>query len=305
MTVYRKYLVQFAGTALAGVFLAAMLNLLVDPYNRFGLNRLGIYISAEREFKSTEFPRFAPDAVLLGNSRAALIDVSGLKGHRFFNAAFGSAEIEEMRSFIEHYVHDQKLVVISLDLNSFSPQTQAVADPFQPLTFRRSLDYVLSLQSIEYSVRTITDHLKGRATDLAPNGSFRESNWAAKADVADDETARRRVNEYREKLAGYRFDPARLAALRDIHTILEQRRIPLLVYIAPINGRVWQGMEGTSGLAELDRARKAIEEIVPQTIDLSMSEYSAPEGFFRGDPVHFRSAVGQRFLNERVLKTSR
>jgi hypothetical protein len=302
MKVYRIYLGWAGGTALAAALLIGLLNLLVDPYDRFGLNRLGIYISAEREFKSTEFPRFAPEAVLLGNSRAALIDVGGLKGHRFFNAAFGSAQVEEIRAFIEHYVHTQKLVVISLDLNGFSPLAQPVPDPFQPLTFRRSLGYIFSLQNIEYSVRTIGDHLKGKPTDFAPNGSFAEGNWAAKADVADDETARRRVDELRAQLLRFRFDPARLESLREIRDMLEKRRISLLVYIAPYNRNVLRGMEGSVALAQLNAAREAIKEIFPQTVDLSESEYSAPGNFFRGDPVHFRSAVGRRFLNERVLK---
>ena len=303
MKTYRQYLIWFASTALLGVLLTGALNLAVDPYDRFGLNRLGIYISAEREFKSTEFPRFAPNAVLLGNSRAALIDVSGLRGHRFFNAAFGSASVEEMRDFIDHYVHNQKLVVISLDASSFGPLTSPVADPFGPLTLRKSLDYVLSLQSVEYSVRTIDDHFKGKVTDLAANGSFCEANWAAKADVADEATAQRRVDELAEKMATFRFDPERLEALHEIRALLEARRIPLVVYLAPVNRRVLQGMAGTQGLVDLNRARDAIKEVLPQTIDLSDSEYSAPENFFKGDPVHFRSAVGQRFLNERVLKS--
>ena len=59
---------------------------------------------------------------------------------------------------------ERMVVVISLDASSFGPLTSPVADPFGPLTLRKSLDYVLSLQSVEYSVRTIDDHFKGKVS---------------------------------------------------------------------------------------------------------------------------------------------
>lgn len=301
MNAHRRYLVWFGATALAGILGIGALNLFVDPYDRFGLNRLGTYISADREYKSTEFPRFAPEAVLLGNSRASIINVSGLKEYRFFNAAVAHAEGEEMRSFIDRYVKDQKLVVISLDLFSFGPLDKPVEDPFKPLTIRRALEYTLSLKNAEYSVRTIGNSLSGKPRDYTPDGSFHEVNWAATVDQADEQTMRRKQRELAEELAAYKFEPARMQALRDIRDTLAARHIPLVVYLAPVHAAVWESVKGTSGYAEMLRTRDAIEEIFPQTVDLVVSEYSAPEGFFRADPMHFRSAVGERLLRERVL----
>ena len=303
MNSYKRYLYLFLGTAAALMVLVGGLNLFVDPYDRFGLNRLGVYISAEREFKSTEFPRYAPEAVLLGNSRAAIINADGLKGHRFFNAAFGSAVLEEMCFFVDHYVKTQKLVVLSLDAFAFASSSNVVKDPFTPLTLRRSLDYIFNLQNVEYSVRTIRDHLKGKHPSLAANGSFWEPNWAAEADQADPETANRRVQALVETLAPYRFDPARLDQVREMRDLLERRNIRLLVYLTPINRRVWLELEGTPAQAEMNRTREALKALFPGLVDLTESEFSDPEYFFRGDPMHFRSAVGQQLLNERVLET--
>ena len=52
--------------ALAGGL--GVLNYAVAPYNRFGHNRLGVYVSAERESKSTEVRRYPHNALLLVDS---------------------------------------------------------------------------------------------------------------------------------------------------------------------------------------------------------------------------------------------
>ncbi len=249
MDKHRQYLRWFAGTALGVIGVLGALNLLVDPCDRFGLNRLGVYVIADREVKSAEFPRFAPDAVLLGNSRAAMIDVSRLSGHRFFNAAFPGASIEELHSFIEHYVKDQKLVVLGLDAYQFGLAPQPITDPFKPLTFRRAMDYILSLRHVEYSVRTMAKHLAGEPSDFASDGSYAQAKWEVRADRIDEELARRRMREYRDALAHYQLDPARLEVLRAIRDTLKQRGIPLRVCLAPTHADVWQGLEGTSGLS--------------------------------------------------------
>jgi len=298
---HQKYLTVFGSVALGAILLVGLLNFLVDPYDRFGLNKLGVYISAEREFKSTEFPRYASDAVLLGNSRAAIIDVAGLTNLRCFNAAFGSAQLEEMNFFVQHFVTNQKLALLSLDINSFGPLDAPVTDPFGPLTFRRAMEYTLNLKNVEYSARTIVRHFSGIPTDLQPNGSYCEAKWAAEADHADPATAHRKIQEFAGRLAPYRFDPARLAPLRSLRDTLAARHIPLIVYLAPINRAAMDLLDGTPAKSELLKTRAAIQEVFPGAIDLTFSEYAAPENFFSGDPVHFRSAVGIRFLEERVL----
>jgi len=147
--------------------------------------------------------------------------------------------------------------------------------------------------------------LAGKPRDYSPNGTFREANWSAKADAVDDATVARKKSELADQLAAMRFDPARTNALLDIRDTLARRGITLLVYIPPMNADVWSKIKGTDGYNEMLRARDAIKQIFPQAVDLTESEYSAPDGFFRGDPLHFRSAVGERFLNQRILPTAK
>jgi len=44
-----------------------------------------------------------------------------------------------------------------------------------------------------------------------------------------------------------------------------------------------------------------VRQLFPTTIDLSSSEYSAPENFFAADPVHYKPAAGVRFMQNEVL----
>ncbi len=281
--------------------MVGVLNLLVDPYDRFGFNRLGTYISADREYKATEVQRFPSDAILLGDSRAAMINVSGVQDYRFFNAAFAGATGEEMRSFVNRFVRGKKLVVLGLDLFSFGPVTQPPTDPFTPLSIRRALEYTLSIKNADYSIRTLASALAGKPRDYQPDGSYHEANWATRADRVDAATADRKVTEVVDSLTNYQFEANRMVALRDIRDTLAQRGIPVVVYLAPMNQRVWERLQGTTGYSEMLKTREAILRIFPRTIDLTDSGYSAPEGFFRGDPLHFRSLVGERFLKEQVL----
>ena len=80
-----------------------LFNYLVDPYDRFGNNRLGIYIMAEREMKASEVERYTHNALLIGNSRIASIPVSQMKEFRFFNASVAAASAEEIYFFLEHH----------------------------------------------------------------------------------------------------------------------------------------------------------------------------------------------------------
>ena len=127
----RRYVLLSLGLAGALAGGLGLLNYCVDPYNRFGHNRLGVYISAERESKSIAVRRYPHNALLLGNSRMAMIPVAQLNGFRFFNGALGGATAEESYYFAYHYATRQDLVELGVDLGAGDPHTFKV-DIFKP-----------------------------------------------------------------------------------------------------------------------------------------------------------------------------
>ena len=90
----RRFVILALGLAGGLVATIGLFNYFVDPYGLFGQNRLGIHISAEREFKPSQVQRYPHDALVLGTSRMAMIPVDDLKGFRFFNAGFGGGTAE-------------------------------------------------------------------------------------------------------------------------------------------------------------------------------------------------------------------
>src|SRR5664279_429594 len=131
--------------ALAGGL--GLLNYWVDPYNRFGNNRLGVYISAERESKAIELRRYPHNALLLGNSRIAMIPAAQLNGFRFFNGAFGGATAEEIYYFVYHYATRQDMVVLGVDLGEGDPPSLK-GDIFLPPSFNDNLNNLLNLSTV-------------------------------------------------------------------------------------------------------------------------------------------------------------
>ena len=155
-----RYLRNFLAVSLGGVLLVGLFNLAVDPYDRFGLNHLGVFVSASREYKLRQAGRQPHDALLVGNSRIAQIPAAELRGGRFFNAGMDGASLREVELFLERDLRPRELVVLNLDhyvLGFESDLEPAIA--FAPLTPHTLGNYLLNLKTIEYSVRTISKHL--------------------------------------------------------------------------------------------------------------------------------------------------
>ena len=64
----RRFVILALGLVGGLVFTIGLFNYLVDPYGLFGQNRVGIYISAEREFKSSQVQRYPHDALWWGTA---------------------------------------------------------------------------------------------------------------------------------------------------------------------------------------------------------------------------------------------
>jgi hypothetical protein len=288
--------------------LIGLLNLVVDPYNRFGLNRLGVYISAERECKATEVRRFPHNALLIGNSRIAMIPVKGLNGFRFFNAALGGATAEEACYFLEHFASKETLVVLSVELGQTDPPTLA-GDLFAPPGWTATLDNLLNLRTAEYSVRTVWSHFTGKTPALAPDGSFDTKPWFDAWDQPNpahrDLILARMKETYAptdassKKLAGNFKE--RMTFYRRIAECLGRRGIACVVVIPPLHEVIASHLRASPMFAHYQRWRQDLDSIFPVVVDLSLSPYGAADNFFKADPLHFKPEVGVQMLNAEVI----
>jgi len=297
----RQYVLLSVGLA---ILAAGGINLVVDPYNRFGFNRLGVYISAERESKSVQVLRYPHDALLLGNSRIAMIPAVPLEGFHFFNGAFGAASSEEIYYFINRFARKERLVLLGVDLGQFDP-SELKGDIFEPPGWGSSLDHLLNLRTAEYSLRTIGEHWSGQPAALRADGSFDPTGWFALFDRDDPAAVNLQLERLRHTCASYRGPPKDgWRFYRRIAERLKGLGIPCVVVVPPVHEVVARQLQTEA--AEPARAAyrawlSELRTIFPYVVDLSFSSYGAAENFFKADPVHFKPDVGVRMLNEQVI----
>jgi hypothetical protein len=300
---YRRFALAALAVAMGLTGGLALLNYLVDPYNRYGLNRLGVYISAERQWKATEVRRYPHNALLLGNSRMAGIPPRELRGFRFFNAAFSGATAEEIYYFAKHFATNIDLVVLGVDLGACDPHPSLlVGDIFAPPSCRAVLDNLFNLNTVECSLRTIDGHLSGRPKPNGPDGSYNGLPWFENADENNPALRDWTLAAWEHIADSYPTPaPEKLSYYRKLADCLRQRGIPCVVFIPPLHEKLAQHLRSLPNLAAYQAWRRELSGIFSNIVDLSFSSYGAADNFFKVDPVHFRPEVGVRMINTEVV----
>lgn len=279
----------------------ALLNYVVDPYDIFGNNRMGVYISAEREVKATEVARYPHNALLVGNSRMAMITPAELKGFRFFNGAFAGATADEVFWFIHHYARKQELVVLGVDLGMKDPPTTK-GDIFQAPTWEATVENLFSLQTLEYSFKTIFSHWAGKPSHCGPDGAFENEGWIKRANRDDSALVQTQLEEMKRGYGSFVTPtPAQLSFYRRISEALRERGITCVVVVVPLHQAITRHIE-TGQLRDAYRAwLDELRSMFPHVVDLSASAYGSAENFYKADAGHFKPETGVRFINEAVV----
>ncbi|MGA2748513.1 MAG: hypothetical protein ABSG59_07035 [Verrucomicrobiota bacterium] len=295
----RGFVLACLGISAAVVLALALLNYVVDPYGAFGNNRLGVFISAEREAKPILLRRYQHDALLVGDSKMGMIPAGQLEGYRFFNASFAGASDEEEYFFLDHFATDQKLVVLEVDFLQCDPAVCS-GDIFASRGMVSTLDSLLSAKTVEYSARTILEHLAGTPASLEPDGSGDASGWFKLYDRENKAVQRykleRLFNYYDHVSPGFH-----LSFFGKIARLLRQRGVRCAAFVPPLHAALADHLKSSPNRQVFDRWRDEVRAIFPDVVDLSVSSYGEPKNFFQTDPVHFKPAVGVRLLNERVI----
>lgn len=297
----RRFVLLVLGLTAGLAGAVVLLNLIIDPFNRYGINRLGVYISAERECKSTYVMRYPHDALLVGNSREIRIPPARLEGFRFFNGAFSGATSEEIYFFLEHFARNQRLVVLAIDVGEQDP-AECHGDIFAPKVLTSALDNLLNLQTAEYSIRTISESLSKDPEPIGRDGLVPVGSSMLDADRNDPGQEAYRIKFMQQMWEGYHCPPmAQMSFFVKIRECLRQRAIPCVVVIPPTQEAVARSAQSGSAAEEVAAWKRQLGTIFPHVIDLSFSSYDAATNFYRADPIHFKPDVGVRFMNSDVL----
>jgi hypothetical protein len=281
----------------------ALLNYLVDPYNRYGMNRLGVYISAERQWKATEVRQFPHNALLLGNSRMASIPPGKLHGFTFFNGGFSGATAEEVYYFASHFATNIDLVVVGVDLGACDPYPSLLGgDIFAPPSCRAVLENLFNLSTVECSFRTIAGYLSGRPKPNGPDGSYNGLPWFENADQDNPALHDWTLAAWEHIADCYPMPtPDKLSYYQKLAQCLRQRGIPCVVFIPPEHEALAKHMRTPSNLPKYQTWRRELGGIFSNIVDLSFSSYGADSNFFKMDPLHFRPDAGVSMINTEVI----
>ena len=297
----RRFSLISLGIAAAVVGTIALFNYIVDPYDLYGNNRLGVYITAEREFKSSEVRRYPHNAMLVGNSRMAMIPVKDLNGFQFFNGGFGGGTAEEAYYFLEHYARDIDLVIIGVELGQGDPPSPQ-GDIFAPLTWTGVLNNLLSTKTVEYSVRTIYDHYSGEPISLRKDGSFDATRWFERWDKPDPEHLAFVLQKLGQGYWNYKGgSKQQMTFYHRIADLLRERRILCVAVIPPLHEGVAERLRTSAANTLYEGWRNKLKGIFPVVVDLSVSPYCAATNYFASDPVHFKPDTGVELLNKEVI----
>jgi len=221
----------FVTLGILGAF--ALLNYWIDPRNQYGNNRLGVYVTSDRESKATDVKRFKHNAILLGNSREGMIPPRKLDGFCFFNGAFGGGTAEEVYYFIEHFVFDQKVVILGIDYGQCDP-TILKGDIFASIAPKAVLNNLLNLKTLEDSFRTITYHISGKGPALEVDGTFNADGWFEKYEKEIPGSAELQLTAIKKEVEKMNYGmPGSLNFYRAISKLLTSRKIPCVVCIPP------------------------------------------------------------------------
>lgn len=297
----RRYVCLLLGCA--GVLIGglALLNFIVDPFNRYGLNRLGVFISAERECKATYVTRFPHDALLMGNSRENRTPPDRLEGFHFFNAAISGATPEETYFFLKHFARHERLVVLNVDLGT-QDLGENHGDIFAPKGLTSTLDNLLNLETTGYSLQTIIKSFSQHPQRIALDGTVPESDWVRVASRNNPQEHAYAIHTLQCGWEGYHCRPlAQMSYYRKISECLRERGILCLVVIPPLHEEVAQPLQNSSAAVEVAAWKRQLGTIFPHIVDLSFSAYGAATNYFPSDPIHFKTEIAVRLMNQEVL----
>lgn len=288
-------------TLIGATLLLALFNFLIDPYHVFGNNTLGIYVAADRESKPAALRAFPHNALLMGTSKAAMIDTSQLDDYTFFSISFGAAQVEELYDFCLRYDTQPALAVLMLDLGMFGSTPPFKANAFAPRTPAAWLPYLLERTTTAHALKTLRRHYRGSEQTFRPDGSYIANQWAAhKNEPNPDALARTFENEVRA-WEHFRFSEERYACLLRLRDLFRERGVRVVVVLHPLHERSVHILRHSSAQPLFEAWLVRLRQDFPDVVDLTDSHYSRPEHFFVADPVHYTPEAGVIFMNTLVL----
>jgi len=175
-------------------------------------------------------------------------------------------------------------------------------DIFQPATWDATIENLVSLQTLEFSLKTIFSHWAGKPSHSGPDGAFEYEGWIKRANRDDSAFVQAQLEEMKRAYGSFvPPTPAQLSFYRKISETLRERGIACVVVVVPLHEAIARHVEAGPLQAAYRAWLDELRAMFPYVVDLSASAYGSAENFYKADAGHFKPETGVRFINEAVV----
>lgn len=307
----RQFILCFISAAVLTIGLSACLVYTVDPYQAVVTNINSISVFKEREAKPWLIQNYKHNAILLGTSKLAHVNPSDIDTPEltFFNASFSGALPEEMFDFLNQFVSEARLVILSFDLMTMNELTWGLTaktfpKPSALRRFEHTFKYITSMDSLRAAFAQLADP-KASPGLLRRNGGRSvpeelERSAALGAPHFDKPLIILRGAAYQS----FKYSERRVEYIRQIKALLDERHIRYIVLISPEDRQMMETIKDAGSYWALERFRADMAHIFPDVIDYSESWVSDDSNFFNHDPLHYLPKAGAAMVQEAIIKTA-
>ncbi len=234
------------------IFSVYLLNISVDPYEKFGINFWNL------KFKSLNLTRDIKmvnvnsnyeiyDAYILGSSRVQEFDpkyLQKLTGYESYNYSVNNAKAEDYLAIVNHILSIDKPKLIYLQLDFYSIEEDLYDRRFEQSKLKEFLieknintsdtfSYVtksyFTLEATKESIKNIWKNKLGTySSTLREDGLYIRQSETSKITPLE-------MSYFKKKYVDYTFDNSRINYLKKIKKVLDEKKIKLVVTISPMN----------------------------------------------------------------------
>jgi hypothetical protein len=306
----RQFVLAFAFIFVALCAVRAATIYYFDPRVRFYSDDTKIPIVREQAGKPRMIRTYPHNAVIIGTSKLAAVDPADIDTPdlKFFNASWAAALPEDTASFLDLFVHDAKLVVISLDIMMMNEKAWHFYGPtsFGEPSFKDDVIAKFWYLTDTNEFFTSAGYLingKPYYGILKPNGGRDSTQDLARSAkmTAPDFAGPLRILQA-SAFDGFTYSHARVPYIEKMKALMDERHIPYVVLISPENRQMMEMIKASGNYWALRRFRQDVRQIFPEMIDYSESWVSDDANFFKFDPLHYRPDVGAKMIREAIGK---
>lgn len=324
----RTFLLTFFWITLPVLFVIAILNYFMDPYEYFNTKKVEDYnkyklgevvnTSHERFDRAVAIMRQKPKAILLGTSRVKAgfetSYFSKIVNENAYKVAFSGARFDELYAYFMHVLFNQpdlKHLFLAIDFPSFSDKLNATPD-FSAERLSRStlplndlLNLLFSYNNLKFSQETYqyNQNPEGIQHTTRNHAKIDENEYMGINSIMLDNPDVFIKSEKMITFTDYAIDKKKVELFRKLVQTCKEKNIDLKIIFCPAHCRYWEAISQCGRLDDLENLKRQLTAIHPiydfsDHSDINNEPLTGEHGQYYFEISHFRPTLGRLVLNK-------